>query len=204
MRKRGMTLDEVIEHFLQLATVQMQPKNPQVTSLCQTFPGRLGVWETKGVNGRGKDPRPTINFEGVKQSLSRLILVRDYGELDSDTHVLHDCWNGDYCVRPGHLRIGSHRENMEDLKQDQQLFDYTSHIRTIWALREKGLGAVKIGRIIGAPIGATSDRRTRCTGVVNILNGKNWRAESEQTLQDMGYEVEWSEGYRHALVLQDG
>ena len=202
MRKRGMTLDEVIEHFLQLATVQMQPKNPQVTSLCQTFPGRPGTWETKGINSTGTDLRPHIRFGGKVQSFSRLILVRDYGELDSDTHVLHDCWNGDYCVNPRHLRIGSHRDNMEDLRQDLQQFSYAPHIKTIWALREEGLSSIKIGRVIGAPVRACGERGVQCGGVVNILRGKNWRPESEQVLEDMGYEVEWSEGYRHARNLQ--
>ena len=38
----------------------------------------------------------------------------------------------------------------------------------------------------------------------SILRGSSWRAESEQALEEMGYEVEWSEGYRYQLVLTQG
>lgn len=64
--------------------------------------------------GSGRDRYGSINFQGKTQPAHRVVWKILNGEIPAGMELLHSCDIG-FCVNPGHLRIGTHKENMADM-----------------------------------------------------------------------------------------
>lgn len=62
-----------------------------------------------------RDPKGygTFGFEGKVHKAHRIAYTLAFGEIPAGAHILHSCDNPP-CVNPGHLRPGTHTENMQD------------------------------------------------------------------------------------------
>lgn len=98
-------------------------------------------------------------------------LIKD-PKFDQDLFVLHTCDNR-RCVNPGHLYLGNHDKNMEDMTdRDRQAKGEDNgdsvlteeDVRTIFELSAKGHSQRAIGRMVN--ISQAS--------VWNVLNKRNW------------------------------
>lgn len=78
---------------------------------------REGCWGWNGfVDGKGYG---RLNVQGARprsQGAHRASWVLHYGEIPQGMHVLHNCDNP-ICTNPEHLRLGTHAENMRDMKE---------------------------------------------------------------------------------------
>jgi DNA-binding XRE family transcriptional regulator len=70
--------------------------------------------------GRSQDQRPYFMAAGRRQIAYRWVYELYYGVvLTPDKSILHSCDNGAFpiaCGNPKHMRVGTHQENMEDMK----------------------------------------------------------------------------------------
>jgi hypothetical protein len=69
---------------------------------------RCWVWTGRTVNGYGR-----IKVNGRDQAAHRFVWEDIYGSIPEGLEVLHRCRNR-ACVRPLHLRLGTHAANMHD------------------------------------------------------------------------------------------
>lgn len=70
-----------------------------------------GCWEwTRSVN---TDGYAQLTFDGKTRRASRVVLGLCGTVIPEGMHVLHRCDNR-RCVRPGHLFLGTHQDNMDD------------------------------------------------------------------------------------------
>jgi hypothetical protein len=68
-----------------------------------------GCWPwllAPGHNGYGRFGKPGLRAHRVAYALAN-------GPIPDGSHVLHDCDNP-ACVRPSHLKLGTHQDNMRD------------------------------------------------------------------------------------------
>lgn len=68
-------------------------------------------WVWTGPRRRGYG---LITLGGTTRSVHRVVWTMTHGEIPDGLEVLHRCDNPP-CVRPDHLRLGTHRENMHDM-----------------------------------------------------------------------------------------
>ncbi len=77
-----------------------------------------GCWEWQG-RKLSKDGYGLFRFDGERHLTHRLAYQLSVGEIPPGKFVLHSCDNPK-CVRPGHLRVGTHEENMADRKNGKR------------------------------------------------------------------------------------
>ena len=69
-----------------------------------------GCWNwTASIRGR----YPKFMFRNKRWSAHRLVYIFVHGPINGGLHVLHKCDNT-LCVRPDHLFLGTHLDNMRD------------------------------------------------------------------------------------------
>lgn len=77
-------------------------------------------WPWKGCVSRGygyiRDERSTDGSKVRNILAHRFAYERAFGPVPDGMFVLHQC-NNPLCVNPAHLRIGNHKDNMDDLKK---------------------------------------------------------------------------------------
>jgi hypothetical protein len=116
----------------------------------------------------------TAGFKGKTYPAHRFayMLWNEIGELDPKVFACHTCDNRE-CVNPAHIFLGSHRDNMDDMKAKERNPFGVSHgcaklseqdIQDICRLYSDGTTVVKLGRLYGvAP-----------AHISGILRGKSW------------------------------
>lgn len=62
-----------------------------------------------------RDGYPRIKFKGKTIEIYRLVYECCYGKIRKGKEVMHICDNRK-CINPKHLKLGSHKENMADMK----------------------------------------------------------------------------------------
>jgi hypothetical protein len=68
----------------------------------------------------GRDSRPTFNYAGRRHLAYRVVYELYHGvELTSEQLIRHKCDNK-MCCNPMHLEVGSHAENMKDMRERQR------------------------------------------------------------------------------------
>lgn len=102
-------------------------------------------WEWQGVlNNRGYG---VIKFKGKQMSAHRVSVELHHGPINKGQSVDHLCHNP-RCVRPEHLRLSSHKENMENRKGAHK--NSLSGVRGVtWnSRRKKWRGRVRHNNVI--------------------------------------------------------
>ena len=79
------------------------------------LPDECWPW-TGGVSSKG---RPYFSLDGKKQLAYRVVYLLVKGECPDDKMILHSCDNS-ICCNPNHHRLGTHAENMTDMKQRER------------------------------------------------------------------------------------
>jgi len=89
----------------------------------------------------------TIN--NVQYSAHRVSYVLQKGKIINDLHVLHVCDNPP-CVYPGHLFLGTQRDNSVDMARKARGSKQISHelVRLIKELSDRGVKKAEISRLL--------------------------------------------------------
>ena len=104
-------------------------------------------WEWLG-STRGKDPRPKFNLQGKQVTAYRLVYTLVNGPLDDKELVRHTCDNR-MCCNPTHLIKGTHKENMQDMK-DRDRHGQSAHVIRSWRkLADDGITHAQIAKRFG-------------------------------------------------------
>lgn len=66
--------------------------------------------------------RPMVNVDAIPWTVTHLSWVLTHGFLVEGLDVCHNCWplpDNRSCIKPSHLWLGTHRENMLDFRAKQ-------------------------------------------------------------------------------------
>jgi hypothetical protein len=81
--------------------------------------GPTSCWPWKR-SVKGSGGRPYFSVDGKKRSAYRVVYELTYGvTLTKDIMIRHKCDNP-ICCNPDHLEIGSHQDNMNDMKSRER------------------------------------------------------------------------------------
>lgn len=108
-----------------------------------------------------------VSVGNKRQLVTRTLWAELYGEIPEGTHVLHSCDNP-ACIRPSHLFLGTHKDNMDDRgAKGRCVRGRTHHFAKLTATQfEEIKMAVGTQRAIAARYGVTQ------ATVSNIKRGK--------------------------------
>lgn len=98
--------------------------------------------------------------------------VMHNGPIPKGMHVLHKCDNPG-CVNPDHLRLGTHQDNMRDLREKGRAYGAKGEANFSAKLSEQQVLAIlcdpRAIRVIAEEFGMTQ------SSIQNIKNGKTWK-----------------------------
>jgi hypothetical protein len=137
-----------------------------------------GCWEWNG--GRHRDGYGALTFNREYWLAHRLAWRLTHGEIPADVLVCHRCDNPP-CINPAHLFIGTHADNMADMKAKRRRRDRgtgeangravlsAADVEAIRALYGRngrgGLTQLRLAERFGV----------RQTMISNVVRGLNWR-----------------------------
>lgn len=122
---------------------------------CWPFTGSFG--------GRRRDPRPYFSAGGRRTMAYRIVWELVNGrELTRDELILHSCDNGAFigCCNPAHLRVGTARENSEDMMNRERHGMSANMIKQIMRLLSEGRKQQEIADLFGCSREAISSIAT--------------------------------------------
>ncbi len=134
----------------------------------------FGCWLwTGGQDGHGYG-LITIRPEFVAARTHRLSYLAFNGEIPEGIHVLHTC-DMPLCINPEHLFLGTHKENMEDMRKKNRAArmkgEKNFHAKLTEAKVLKMREEWKSGRHYKE---IASEYGIKPTNVHRILSGKSW------------------------------
>lgn len=114
--------------------------------------------------------QPEGCYRGKKQRVAKIAWMLFYGVIPSHLHVLHRC-NNSLCVNPAHLYLGSHRENMRDLKNSDRARNghkkiTAAQLVAVKDARSRGVSVAECARQLGITAKAMS----------RLFNGRSERS----------------------------
>lgn len=80
-----------------------------------------GCWEWQGFTHKEPNPYGEMSYRGKSQRTHRLSYILHVGPIPPGLDVCHEC---DYkrCCNPDHLFLGTHRENMLDMRDKRKMY----------------------------------------------------------------------------------
>ena len=135
--------------------------------------GDCWIW-TAGTNASGYGMFAMKTTKGWRPHIaSRVSYELTHGPIDPSLFVRHRC---DYppCVNPHHLELGTHLENMQDMRDRGRSLTGSSHPGARFT--ERQVSEIK-ARIAGPESNAAIARSLGVSGstIDAIANGKNWK-----------------------------
>ena len=139
-----------------------------VFQLIDMSPGVDACWPWKSdAKGGGRDNRPYIRIDGKRVLAYRLVWELVNGEsLAKGSIIRHTCDNGGYpirCCNPFHLEVGTHKDNMQDMRERQRHGQSHHVVRNIRQLATLGRTHADIAELYGMSrqnVGDIINRRT--------------------------------------------
>lgn len=120
-------------------------------------------WEwMKQTKGGGRDNRPYYTVGGKKLLAYRIVYEIVHGPIPDGQVVRHKCDNG-RCCNPYHLELGSHQENMNDMKQRERHGLPHHTVRRIKKLLASGRTQKEIAELFGLSRETVRDINTGVT-----------------------------------------
>jgi hypothetical protein len=117
--------------------------------------------------------------DGIPERSSRLIYKKTHPSrlLSDDVHILHSC-DTPNCMNPGHLRPGSHQDNVDDKVRKNRQYRPPSELNPFAKLNWNKVREMRFRRKNGERV---KDLAT-CYGISRgaasgILNGHYWKEE---------------------------
>lgn len=150
-----------------------------------------GCWGWTGfVDNKGYG-RVNVHTAGVRRSQGahRASWFIHYGDIPEGMHILHSCDNPQ-CTNPEHLRLGTHAENMRDMKERGRAKGYgkpgeaCGHAKLTWE-KVREIRRLKDGcptlsnHVLAVQFGVTP------SNISNIVTGKTWREVSPDNVVSM-------------------
>ncbi len=107
----------------------------------------LLCWEWKKKLPEGK--RPYFDVSGVRKAAYRIVYEQYHGvTLKKSQLVRHDCDNP-ICCNPHHLSVGTHQDNMDDMKERERHGLPAHVVKAIRRLRNDGKTQKEIAELYG-------------------------------------------------------
>lgn len=139
-----------------------------------------GCWEWKGP--RAKTGYGTINVNGMTATAHRVAWILVNGTIPPGLHVLHRCDNPP-CVRPDHLFLGTHDDNMRDCSSKGRCGSTIHPERRPRGERHPGtrltaelVRQIRALRVEGATCAALARRFGVSRGTIhNVVARRTWR-----------------------------
>ena len=125
----------------------MSRKNKAVDifkSIKMGAPQECWPW-TGGVSAKG---RPYFSLDGKKQLAYRVVYALVKGECPDDKMILHSCDNP-VCCNPNHHTLGTHQENMTEMRQRERHGLPHHTVRAILTLKAAGVKHSEIAERFG-------------------------------------------------------
>lgn len=121
----------------------------------------------------------TVNIKGQRTTVHRWVYEQINGPVPKGLEVCHSCDNPP-CVRPSHLWVGTHGENLKDAYRKGRKHNNTGapageahpmaklsarDVSLIRALHGEGMSVRAMARVFGVS----------ATAISHIVNGRAWR-----------------------------
>lgn len=141
-------------------------------------------------------PKPNNNGYGLigfgsrknyKTKLAhRVAYELSYGELPDDKQVLHSCDNR-LCCNPDHLFLGTHQNNMDDMKSKDRADKRPGELHPLHKLTLKEVKQIKTRYAAGdiTQKALADEYGVKRTTISSIVNGVNWKNVQPVTEPDI-------------------
>lgn len=109
-------------------------------------------------------------------------------ELTSNQHLLHSCDNP-WCINLGHIRVGTHQDNMDDRKERNP---YHGERNPVAKLTDKQAAEILLDERTSPHVAEDYDVTPQC--IRFIRQGRNFAHLEEQDMQPVRYQLKKGQG----------